>query len=197
MNEMLLRLTREQKQAIQVFINHSSILDQLVSNTSLLYKEADLLPTNFVASSQIPILKSCIPKEKGWSWNQSNIKTTVHVNEYITVLLRKVSPRKLAGAHSAQTPSFKIWLYEIFDRNRVSYFLWCEKGYQPIVFPQMRCVIQHCSNSLQLLAYESEISNDDGLITPIGKIFPQLVSLQSLSFLKDFMDHRIAAEFGW
>ena len=194
MNEMLLKLTREQKQAIQVFINHSPVLDQLVPNTSLLYKEAGLLPTNFVAYSQIPILKSCIPKEKGWSWNQSNIKTTAHINENITVLLRKVSPRKLAGAHSAQTPSFKIWLYEIFDVNRVSYFLWCEKGYQPIVFP--RCVTQQC-NSLQLMVCESEISNDDGLITPIGKIFPQLVSLQSLSFLKDFVDHRIAAEFGW
>ena len=171
----MLKLTREQKNAIQVYLDHESTLEKLIPFTEMLHKDSTLLPTNFVAFSYLPILKSSIPKEKTWSWNQSNIKIDVTINQNTTISLKKLSPRKLS-AGSGCNPSFKIWLYEIIKNNNTQYFIWCEKG----------------------LHLDEKQSLEGGLLTPIGTIFPQKLSLQSFSFLKDFVEDRnLIAEFGW
>ena len=176
------KLTREQKNAIQVYLSYEYSLDQLLPFTEMLHKDSRLLPTNFVAFSYLPIQKSSIPKENSWSWNQSNVKITTAINEYTTLTLKKVSPRKLAGG-SGCNPSFKIWLYEIIKNNNKLYFIWCEKGH----------ILGSASHTDPLVA-----KLEDGLLTPIGTIFPHKLSLQSFSFLKDFVEDRnLVTELGW
>ena len=186
------KLTREQKQAVQVYLNHEAVLDQLIPFASMLDRDATLLPTNFMAFTYLPISKSCIPKEKGWSWNQSNIKTVVPVSIDKVITLKKISPRKLATTSMEHIPSYKIWMFEIIQHNNASYFIWCEKGYQPLIFAHSLCIQpEHCQQS-------DRRQVDNGLVTPIGTIFPQQLSLQSLSFLRDFLEDRnLATELGW
>lgn len=175
------KLTREQRNAIQVYHDNESKLDQLMPYSSLLKNDGTLLPTNFVAFSYLPILKSSIPKEKSWSWNQSNIKIFVTIDANTTISLKKLSPRRL-GNEAGDNPSFKIWLYEIIKCSNKCYFVWCEKG-REATYP--------------VIDTGPLVVANKGLETPIGTIFPQQLSLQSLSFLKDFVDKNTASELGW
>ena len=165
-------------------LDHLAVLEQLLPFACLLNRDGTLLPTNFVAFSYLPILKSCIPKESTWSWNQSNIKINAVLDEHTTITLKKISPRKLANG-TGSNPSFKVWIYEIIKNNNKLYFLWCEKG-------------QGFPFQIAPIFDQTQVMVANGLETPIGTIFPQQLSLQSLSFLKDFVEHTdVALELGW
>src|SRR3990167_1145243 len=126
------------------------------------------LPTNFVATSWHPFDKSHLPKEATWDWAQSNSRVRIAIDEQTTVTFRKLNPRR--KTNGINPPSYKVWLYEIsVNGEKDRYFLWCEKG----------------SGSLE------------AIVTEIGYIFPQSLSIIDFSFLAPFVDRQTALEFGW
>src|SRR3990167_1047565 len=144
-------LAKEQQKAIDVFKMHEHNIETLYPLSDLVNPEGALLPTNFVAASRKPINKADLPKEKTWTWNQSNSKATIQCTVDTTIILRKLNTRKRAGSN--KSPSFKVWLYEVQHAEEEFYFVWCEKGindyqYNTIIFHQ-------------------------GVSTPIGFIYPQ------------------------
>ena len=179
---MASQLTREQKMALATILQNLKDFDLLVSNAEQLGKESPLLHSNFMAASYSPIEVLNIPKQQHWCWNQSNAKIEVNVGDQMTISLRKFSPRKNPSSVS-QAPSLKMWLYEIKleEEEKMKYFLWCEKG--------VATVTHHMTLSQSHPA--------GGIQTEIGIIFPESVSLEELSFLKQFIEERMAEELGW
>lgn len=162
-------LSKEQKKAFETIEKHFAEFNDHKDNAALLESNGPLLKTDFIASSSSPFDKTKIPRQKHWTWNQSNTKTTAKLGEDTTVTFRKISPRKKYLDLTA--PKLKIWLYHITSETKEdSYFLWCEKG-----------------------------SNEQsaGINTEIGVIFPQDVTTESLAFLSQFTDSVTAHELGW
>ena len=169
-------LTPEQKNAYATFMQYKLKLHSLLHLSAMINKDKTLLPTNFVAASYKPFLKANLPREQHWTWNQSNAKVSVRVDDTTLVTFRKINPKKRNGASKA--PSFKVWLYQIHtEYDSDQYFLWCEKGVDTALFTLP--------------------SNFNGVSTEIGTIFPQQISIESLSFLHPFTDTQTAIELGW
>lgn len=163
-------LSPEQEKAVFTFLHHKDNLHRLLHNASRLAPNGELLPSNFVAASFKPLTKCILPRGPNWCWNQSNAKVTIKLDQKTTVTIRKVSTRKRFG--DEKPPSFKLWLYHIHTQPE-QYFLWSEKG---------------ASQSLVV---------HKGFDTAIGTIFPQELSIESLSFLSPFVDEETARELGW
>ena len=176
----------EQEKAYSVLkenlpIYHSLIVDNFSSKP---------FETNYKAFSRKPILKESLPHESWWVWNQSNAKVERWLNENIKVTMQKFNPRKRAG-YREKKASYKLWLFCLTNKrmeHQLS-FLWCEKGVPsvnsfltvdtPLFFDSFDpCVIQA----------EPEIQYMD---------IEDTVTLDSLSFLKSFVDPNTAAQFGW
>ena len=159
------KLTREQSRAFEVLQSNLEVLEKSIDNCSRLKKKGSLLETDFKAYSTTPFKKTKIPREKHWSWNQSNAKVCVIQPEADggVITLRKITPRK--KYQDRPVPKFKIWLYHISTSN--SHFLWCEQGVNA------------------------------GVITAIGIIFPENVTVESLSFLSIYVNEETAVDLGW
>lgn|SRR3990167_1444012 len=170
-------LTREQRTALCKCLENIKNAEELFKQNDGLTRRSALLPTNFMAFSKVPISKMQIPHETSWSWNQSNTKVVVKLEE-VLVTFRKISPRRLGNASSNKSPSYKVWLYQLdfVGEDKCLYALWCEKG-----------VEQEEESSIE----------SQGINTPIGTIYPDKISLQSLSFLRPYVAEETAAELGW
>ena len=168
-------ITKEQQNALTVLVGQLPNFQRLLPSATCLKKNGSLLPTNFMAASYEPIMKTAIPRETYWSWNQSNAKVSVKIDEQTTVTFRKISTKKHSSSQKC-APSSKIWLYEINSLwGLPQFFLWCEKGI----------------NSTNILKKK-------GVETEIGTIFPEELSAEALSFLRPFVeDDKLAAELGW
>ena len=161
-------LTREQTKALNVVLEHLPVLYMVPPANNRLHPDAPLLPTNFMASSCCPIPNANLPRGVDWHWNQSNAKITVTIDDQTKVTFKKICTKR-KNTLLPCPPSFKIWSYEITKAGSGTlYFLWCEKGVE-----------------------------QKGVHTEIGVIFPEELSISSLSFLKQFMDEQSAKEFGW
>lgn len=167
-------LSREQEKAMNTFLQYKSKLQDLVKSDYQFKKNANLIETGFVIASYTPFRKSKLPREKHWAWNQSNAKITVKLPDNMVVTFRKISPRRRLPQ---PTPSYKIWLYHLQEPEL--YFLWCEKGAQKKVNLNAVCAL------------------DEGIDTEIGIIYPQCISVSSLSFLSPYVDEKVAQELGW
>src|SRR3990167_6751974 len=152
------RLSREQLGAIHILQSHFNHLTAFGENCSHLKKKSALLESEFKAFSYSPFKKTKIPREKHWTWNQSNAKASVVLGSGCIVTFRKISPRK--KYNDVVAPQFKIWIFHISGQNSMECnFLWCEKG----------------ANSIEqeLLAM--------GVKTDIGVIFPNQLTISCLS----------------
>ena len=120
------QLTKEQIRALNIYeFNKDKFKQLLNSNPNNIYKSNSLLTTNFIAASRSAFVKSKLPRESTWSWNQSNSKATVNIGGEL-LSLRKISPRNRVSGSNEKLPPFKIWLYhEVSDDT---HYLWCEKG---------------------------------------------------------------------
>ena len=166
-------LTKEQKLAISVLQQHSQHFEKLLDNTQFLKKNGPLLKTNFMAASHFRFKKATFPAQYFWFWNQSNTKIQVKLDAVTTVTFRKFSTNKKASS-TVVAPSFKIWLFEVDWRTSAPrFFLWCEKG-----------------------VAEQEQSTQ-GVLTDIGMIFPETLSVSALAFLRPFVAENVADELGW
>src|SRR3990167_10724692 len=105
-------LTREQRTALCKCLENIKNAEELFKQNDGLTRRSALLPTNFMAFSKVPISKMQIPHETSWSWNQSNTKVVVKLEE-VLVTFRKISPRRLGNASSNKSPSYKVWLYQL------------------------------------------------------------------------------------
>ena len=169
------QLTREQKNAVKVYVKYAPYLDNLMSTSRAISTEMNMFKTNYVSASAVPYSVSKLPKEMPWTWNQSNAKITVPVDEKTQLVIKKVSPRLRSPLLMGPAPSYKIWVYKVMARNQEDcYFLWCEKGVDT--------------------NYDRDML---GVNTEIGVVFPEVLSADSLSFLLPFVDGNTARELGW
>ena len=121
------RLTREQSNAIQVFISQRPYLDQLFQQ-----KDEIVFETGFVAARYAEYRLSQLPSGKHWAWNQSNARVVVQVDDHTQLILKKVSPRVRLANSGHPVPSLKLWISWIKStHNQDYYFLWVEKGEEP------------------------------------------------------------------
>ena len=163
------RLTREQRNALKVLVENLPNMQTYIPNSDQLQKYGPLLKTNFMAASMTPINKTTLPRQQHWSWNQSNAKVIFDISENTTVTFRKMSTK--SNVNSTNTPSCKLWMFEVQSKwQEPIFFLWCEKG-----------------------ADEEPI----GIDTEIGRIYPERISTESLSFLKPFVEEGVAEQLGW
>ena len=171
-------LSKEQKKALSVFSKNCPNFSKLVNKVSL-QKDSPLLPTGFITISSIPIKIADLPRDNYWSWNQSNGRTIVNIVD-ANITIRKVTSRIRTSFDTAKSsPSFKIWIFDVKYKSKMPiYFLWCEKG--GLESPEEKAIIEY-----------------PGVVTAIGTIHPEAISLQSLSFLKCFTDIDVAEELGW
>ena len=165
-------MSKEQQKALTVVLQNLNHMESKLKYSECIRKNGALLPTDFMAASREPILKTNIPRESYWSWNQSNARISYHVNERTTITFRKVSTKKDVE-YLSNVPSGKIWLYDISTMwEPTYYFLWCERGVTPT-------------------------GSHSGIKTEIGVIFPDQLSAQCLSFLRPYVDEELAVELGW
>ena len=169
-------LSKEQKTALMVLLENMNKIDFNSLLPPNFQKSSSMLPTNYVASSYQAFQIANLPKQKYWSWNQSNAKVTLFLQDLPgRVTLRKVCPRNRGGVPLGnEVPSLKIWLYEIelLPSGEEMFFLWCEKGVE-------------------------NRDNEFGVPTEIGWVYPAEISVASLSFLSPFVDNELAKELGW
>ena len=170
------KLTREQHAAITVFINNRERMQQLLQTSPYFAKQHPLPETNFINASYFPYQIAQLPRGNCWCWNQSNAKTTVRIDEATVVTLRKISPRS-RSCGNGNVPSCKMWVYHVESNMQEYHFMWCEKGFEVPV--------------------HSECWNESGIVTEIGIIFPERISVESLSFLMPFVNETLAGELGW
>ena len=156
-----------------------------------------MLPTNFVAFSDIPFGKHNLPCENTWVWNQSNGKVVVPLDgNRRSVTIQKMNPRRKKEC-TTKPPSYKIWIYIITQQNLPDlHFLWCEKGTEPQPGRSLNnvCSIQYGNNNLNVKPMQSFTG---GIATSIGTVYPNQVTTADLSFLRPFMDDTTAVELGW
>ena len=175
-------LSREQRKAVVHFFQYFPVLDDLIQKSPQINKSTQLFQTNYVSASMHPYQISRLPREPHWTWNQSNAKI-VYQDSNVHVTFKKISPRLRNPEENA--PSYKMWLYEIQVPGKMEkYFLWCEKG---IETTQNQKVTKKNDHSVMM----------EGIETEIGTIFPQQISIQSLSFLAPYADPATAIELGW
>ena|SRR3990167_1340449 len=138
---------------------------------SLLMKGGDIsYYTGFMAARYSEYKLAQLPAGKHWTWNQSNARVAVQIDPNTLVVLKKVSPRLRIPNSGHQVPSYKVWIVWVKCATYEYYFLWCEKGDEP----GKVCVE-----------------------TEIGPVYPEQISVESLSFLLPFIDDKSARELGW
>lgn len=166
-------LSREQNNALEVLLRNKSRFHSLLANAKCVSKNSPLPETDFIASATQPFKISKFPREKHWSWNQSNAKVSTTLEDGTVVTMKKISPRTRSTIGTV--PSYKIWIFHLEKQNEAdAFFLWCEKG---------------CTND--------EDQQPKGINTEIGRVYPEDISIESLSFLYQFIEHDIAVELGW
>ena len=162
-------ITKEQRLAIQELHKFHSKFIELLENRYRIRRDGVLLPTDFMVASEEPFKVAELPSGPHWSWNQSSSKIVVPFGEG-TLTLRKLCPR-VRCKFVETPPSFKLWSYQIEYPAGLNipqqYFLWCEKG------------------------------QEHGVITSIGYVYPEDISIDQLSFLSPFADPNVAQELGW
>ena len=167
------KLTPEQTRALNV------LLEAWPPNA---IKEEDLTVSDItVTGSLIYTRKSVrrvdLPHENHWLWNQSKAQSTAIFNEAsLKIIWYKINPRKKPQSND-RYPAFKVWVFKIFHSTSDDelHCLWCERG-------------KDTPESIPPLVPIS---------TAIGRIQPEKLTGEELSFLKPLMDPATAKEFGW
>jgi len=89
--------------------------------------------------------------------------------------------------------SYKLWLYALVNKNMEHQlsFLWCEKGVPPV-----NSICCDVNTPLFLDIYEPmDLETIPEL--PVDIEAGGEITIDDLSFLKNFVSPKVAAEFGW
>ena len=163
-------LTAEQQNAISIVLGAiDNWADQLYDCTN----KVNSVQTNYLGFSKTPIKREHLPRESHWVWNQSNAKVKTVVNN-LEITLQKFNARKKPKSTIRQ-PSLKIWIYSIMNHTEFPiYCIWCERG-----------------------RVDTSEATLVGILTPIGRIRPESITIESLSFLSEFAEQDFSFEIGW
>ena len=181
-------LPKEFQNALSVCLRFESEMASLEKYSSRITSSAPLLTTNFMASSREPLLKKNIPRHTCFYWAQSCPKAYVVLPDGKEITFRKINARKRGDE---TPPSMKIWLFDIYKKEEKKYFLWCERGVQEFFTLRDEC----CKNNPETLLLQRK--QHVGILTDIGRIFPEALMIEQFSFLAPFVDKSIAHELGW
>lgn len=134
---------------------------------------ARVLPEHvFVTNSKVfiegKICRKTLPKDSHWIWNQSKSQKTVSLGDGSAITMYKLNPRRKNKDQTQRHPAYKLWIIStVCQRDEdVLNFLWCEKGRATIDSPEPLVPV----------------------LTPIGRIQPEEISLEQLVFLREFME---------
>mmetsp|Transcript_19437 Transcript_19437/g.24558 ORF Transcript_19437/g.24558 Transcript_19437/m.24558 type:complete len:171 (-) Transcript_19437:77-589(-) len=161
----------EKERALAILTEHLPTWDSLF----IAAPPTKLFTTGTIYFSNVSLSKLPTDDTDTWVWNQSNRNVTVALNQVQEVTLQKMNTRRRRGCQEAP-PSYKVWLYSIGDLGHPPHLfgLWCEKGINP------------CDRA------QAEKNNPPQQTRKQSSEF-----LNSLSFLKSFVDSDVAHELGW
>ena len=130
-----------------------------------------------------------LPKGKTWQWNQSRSKKKLSVPNTLDISFCKLNTRKSRGC-TERSPSYKVWIFQLqfIQEDTILYFSWCEKGVPAIYESTPK------QQSTQFLSYcgPEQFMSAHFYPDPIEQI-----TLNDLSFLKEFTDICTAHQLGW
>src|SRR3990167_4743189 len=121
-------LTPEQRKAIKVLEEgilfwQSYICDDI--------KRREICFTDFKAFTTQKISYADLQHGSNWTWNQSNAKKNVSMNNGCLAVVQKFNTRKIKKSIPSDGIIFKLWMFSLFieiDNSFLGTFIWCEKG---------------------------------------------------------------------
>ena len=192
-------LTPEQRKAIKVLqecvVNWQFYLCDDVTRLDICY-------TDFKAFTTQKISYSDLQHGSDWTWNQSNAKKKVSLENDLYTVVQKFNTRKKTKNIPSNGIVFKLWMFSVFrtsDNAFLGIFIWCEKGMPPVPFPVNSANthvdrIAYCIPELDLDAIVSAITGPDQNSTRTAL---PTVTLEDLDFLRPFVDAQTALSLGW
>ena len=171
-------LTPEQRTAIKV-------LQDCLPNWNQYYCEdltqSEICYTDYKAFTPHKLSYSDLQHGTDWTWNQSNAKKEVLLENDIYVVIQKFNTRKKRKCASNGL-IFKLWMFSVFrytDSTFLGIFVWCEKGNPS---PPETTIVDETLYS-ELIASQKQVNTS--------------ITLQDLEFLRPFVDEATATSLGW
>mmetsp|Transcript_44898 Transcript_44898/g.68657 ORF Transcript_44898/g.68657 Transcript_44898/m.68657 type:complete len:189 (+) Transcript_44898:127-693(+) len=180
-------LTPEQQKALNVMT--SRLFSSEVAVERLVVPVRTMFPTDYVGFTDTFhfLKKGNLPTDNTWSWNQSNAKQTISLDENRTVTIQKMNPRR--KRHVLDSPSYKIWIFVICEKGKSDIeFIWCEKGL-PASLPAPICEQKMDEFYDMEEIFELDDLCDDNFVDDL--------KIEDLSFLSEFADVETCIELGW
>ena len=209
-------LTPEQRKAIKVVQECLPLWHQYLCDD---VTRSEICFTDYKAFTTQKVSYSDLHHGTNWTWNQSNAKKKVVLENDIAVIVQKFNTRK--KRKNTPCPNgiiFKLWMFSIYknsDNSFLGIFIWCEKGYPPLntyYVPQQQQQVQMVSQDNYYnvtVAPPPVVSVEDDYIfnnscsnDPIYNYYnytgvPPTLTLEDLDFLRPFVDDQTAASLGW
>ena len=166
--------------------------------------EKDICFTDFIAYSPQKITYSDVRHGTDWTWNQSNSKRKVMLENDVLAVIQKFNTRKIQKDSLPIEVVFKLWMFTIYKHTEninsfMGVFVWCEKGLsEPNIdeygFPAPETNEQHHGfNYDHSVAEDFSTHHQSTQQMEIGGN----VTLADLRFLKPFIDKNKAISYGW
>ena len=212
-------LSPEQRKAIKVL---QDCLPQWQQYLCQDITEIDICHTNFKGFTLQRISYSDLQHGKNWTWNQSNSKKKIHLDNDICVIVQKFNTRRKRKTVIAGGVIFKMWMFTVFKQTESCFlgvFVWCEKGNPaPESVPRVPAPSQSifkpsdASSASQnyfkaqeprneaffpetkVNSWETTSLAEGGIVLNSDEL---KITLDDLSFLSEFIDPQLASTFGW
>ena len=125
-------LTPEQRKAIKVLQEHLPQWKEFLCDD---ITRRDICYTDFKAFTTQKISYSDLHHGTNWTWNQSNAKKKVNLENDLYAVVQKFNTRKKRKNIPSTGIIFKLWIFTVYKHNDNSFFgifVWCEKGLPPV-----------------------------------------------------------------
>lgn len=215
-------LTPEQRKAIKVL---QDCLPQWQQYLCYDITDRDICHTDFKGFTLQKISYSDLQHGTNWTWNQSNSKKKVQLENDVSVVIQKFNTRKKRKNIPSGGVIFKMWMFTVYKQTENSFlgvFVWCEKGLPPLNktqqqsylisecfptqntaerFPPQKKLESNASANSQSLFTSQEFANCKRSDVDIWESFLNseeiLITLEDLQFLSPFVDATTASSLGW
>ena len=184
-------LTPEQRKAIKVLQECLPQWQQYLCDD---ITRRDICYTDFKAFTTQKISYSDLHHGTNWTWNQSNAKKKVMLENDMYAVVQKFNTRKKRKNIPSNGIVFKLWIFTVYkqtDNSFLGIFIWCEKGMPPVNYGADK-IIGYCFPDLDVDALVNISSSDQFLKTSVASI-----TLDDLEFLRPFVDAQTAFSLGW
>ena len=206
-------LTPEQRKAIKVLQECLPLWQEYLCYD---ITERDICYTDFRGFTLQKLSYSDLQHGTNWTWNQSNSKKKVLLENDISVVVQKFNTRKKRKNIPSNGLIFKMWMFTVYKHSQNSFlgvFVWCEKGLPaeaPVPSVNKIPVISQASSDYPCEEYP--IYDDLYPLQNNYPIFPafaleesfvpgsngvETITLEDLQFLRPFVDSQTAYSLGW